>query len=792
MVYIPGASCFGPTMKVRIDTSIDKNKIIRGDSTNIFENGLEGKLDKEEKDNLIRSSISILSNCVAPNFSKSTKKNNTGLVLGKIQSGKTLSFTSLTALARDNGYRLIIIISGRTNLLLQQTVDRLREDLVKKDKKRFNIILNADNKKYKKIFKKLDSKKEKLVIMPVLKHQDRISDLKDLFSEPRINNLITKKSVLIIDDEADQASLNTQARNNERFGLNNESAIYASVKNLRYNLPNHSYIQYTATPQGPLLIDSLSLLSPDWHVVLTPGKKYTGGNAFFDGNYQIVENIKSEGNYPPDLNDLESPPNSLRLAIIEFLILSALMDSFKDKKKCHEQASMLIHPTHLVNEKEATKDELTFIRKGIKNFYDWTVNILETAENELIREENDEFLSEYNKIKKRLENKNIFKNFPLFEDVIDIIKEEILDDYEVYQVTGGMLEKGEEFPWDHSSYNILVGGQLLDRGFTVENLIMTYMPRDTKGKNQSDTIQQRCRFYGYRKDYLPFCRVYLTNGLIYDYHSYNEFENEIHDYLSKHSLEDFYKNGSAMLMGNTMNPTNISRISEKIISHHLTKTQYFEAQFPFISENNTLITNFINKIKKEYTQEILMPKIKTHQKENVRHRVTKILPEQIIELLLKYQINNKHETLKKRNILRYIHDLVSNSNKECWVIEIAYEKTDPRERTIKKVISPKNARNQYELSALFAGDTDFRTDKKSEIKTKNNIYFGDRDLLVNTNELSSKTFNYKEELIIQIHKIKAGQKTKSDVEFQNEIFYTLGFYFPEQWAKTYISKISKQ
>ena len=81
---------------------------------------------------------------------------------------------------------------------------------------------------------------------------------------------------------------------------------------------------------------------------------------------------------------------------------------------------------------------------------------------------------------------------------------------------------------------ILVGGQKLDRGFTVKDLIVTYLPRTTKGKSNSDTIEQRCRFFGYKKDYIEACKVYLPNESIDEFHEYVEFETSLRDYLKKY------------------------------------------------------------------------------------------------------------------------------------------------------------------------------------------------------------------------------------------------------------------
>ena len=118
--------------------------------------------------------------CVPANFksSQNNNLNNTGLIIGKIQSGKTLSFTSVMALARDNGYRIVIVISGRTNLLLKQTIDRLKNDLVKNDKF-IKVLTNCEVpekriktiSQLKRVLKNSNGKQSKMCIIPILKHQ---------------------------------------------------------------------------------------------------------------------------------------------------------------------------------------------------------------------------------------------------------------------------------------------------------------------------------------------------------------------------------------------------------------------------------------------------------------------------------------------------------------------------------------------------------------------------------------------------------------------------------------------
>jgi hypothetical protein len=771
-------SIFGPLKRVNIVSKV--NDIITGESFDKLFNKLNHLSDKERSE-LKDSSINILKNSVNSYFHNNNKENNTGLVIGKIQSGKTLSFTSVISLARDNGYKIVVVISGRTNLLLEQTIKRLKKDLVKDDKY-ISLITNAevDFKKedsirdIQRFLKKKNSSKIKTLIIPILKHQGRLRGLKNLFTNIDIQLLLKKNSVLIIDDEADQASLNTRSRNNERFGLNDESAIFSSIKNLRYVLPNHTYIQYTATPQAPLLIDTATLLSPDWHVLLTPGNNYTGGSTFFKESNDIVDIIPQEGQYPPNINHLTSAPESLVNSLKEFLILSALMGGDIERfEEINDRATMLVHPTWRVN----SDDE----NIGIERFFDWIQNIIEMLEKDLENNDLEVFHKDFINVEKRLK-KNGWKGvFPKFEIVTEAVLDWVLDDLKIHQVTGGKLEKGEEFPWDNNRYHILVGGQLLDRGFTVENLIMTYMPRDTVGNNQADTIEQRCRFYGYRRKYVDYCRVYITRGLKQDYIDYNNHEYELHKYLSNHTLEEFINEGSKMMMSKNLIPTNMSRISKTIISNHLKGFQHFNPQPPYLIENNQTIIDFIYNIRDSYVDD-LKPRIIEHQGvNNVIHKVSKVPVSKIIDLLLDFQINNKFEIMKRASMLRYI-DFLKKDFKYCWVIEVAYKRNEPRERTVKFRENPKAAGNQYQIPTLGAGDTKFKD---------GSTYFADRKLLVETDKTneSSVNFGYNNELILQIHKIKASSKSEEEY-IKGEVFYSLALSFSEALETRYISRNS--
>lgn len=765
--------------KFRVIKNKQNNKVILGESIEKLFSGL-GFLSPEERQNLEDSSKKIVENCVPAVYTKTNKISNTGIVIGKIQSGKTLSFTSVIALARDNGYKIVVIISGRSNLLLKQTKDRLREDLLEDNKIQ---ILNSKlefNRKLKQLSKPFKNpQRGKMTIIPILKHQDYLKETKDLFASNELAGFLKKNSVLIIDDEADQASLNTYARSNAKPDAkvtNRTSAIFSGIKLLRHSCPNHSYLQYTATPQANLLIDSLSLLSPDWHVLLTPGSDYTGGQSFFSENkYKIQLNspIEKIGEYPPVTKDLQGPPQSYIDSIAEFFILCALMSgNIKDTIEYNKKGTMLVHPTFYVNE---TKSSTV----GIKRFVDWCINIVEGFETDIGLGDYDSFEGPFKKLKKELESAGLFKEFPALNDVMNVIDEDIIDEVNVAQVTGGMLDKEEGYPWDDYSYHILLGGALLDRGFTVKDLIMTYMPRDNKSSNQADTIEQRCRFYGYRKKYLPFCRVYLNEPLIQDFKNYNEFEYFLHKYLSNHTLQEFYAMGSRLLMDKGLIPTNMSRISEPLINTHLTKWQQFEVQFPFIDDNNKLIQGYIENLNFEK----LEPKNKNHRSQRgYLHNATLCPIQDFIDVLLDFNTPYLQDEIKKEAIISYLEILMELEEvKNAWIIEIAPNST--RERSV-SYIKSKKGESEYKMSSLMAGDARF------EKGVSGSIYFGDRSLIKGTQTKTSIEFDYKDEPIIQIHKIKVGLKTKpKEVPFYGQYFYTFAMYFPEKYKRNFIQKL---
>lgn len=734
-----------------------------------------------EAENVLESSKDILSKCVNPNITSSFS--NTGLVIGKVQSGKTLSFTSLIALARDNGFKVVIVIAGRTNLLLKQTIDRLREDLENHDdyitisgsqisQDRNYETANRLNKHLKQ-----SGENSRLLVIPVLKHQSRVRDLRMLFEMEEINSLVQKNAVLIIDDEADQASLNTEAKMNSILGLDNESANFAAIKQLRQSLPIHTFIQYTATPQGPLLIDQFCLLSPDWHTLLIPGSNYTGGNEFFDNTKDIVRSIPVENDtYPFEVQSIESIPESLKDCLIEFYILTILMgDKIIGKKVFNKRSSMLIHPTFKVN---AGKTGDVTIRK----FYDWVEKYNGSLIQDIQHGDIDRFYRIYLETKTYFSDLNTFQIFPSFDEVMAPMENLIDWEVKVHCVIGGYIPSGEEFPWKSHKHHILVGGALLDRGFTVKDLIVTYMPRDTKGRNQSDTIEQRCRFYGYRKSYLDFCRVYITSTMLSDYETYNQFENDLHNYLSQHTLEEFFDKGSLMLMGSNLRVTNLQRVAGDVYSQTIEKHTHFQPQSMRLNlKNNHVIESFLgsyrNQLKPFYSTLI------GSDNEIFNHNITRINLNEMFDLFESLEFFSQKDIILQRTLLKLL-DTAMEFYDSFWLIEISPNKKTPRERTVRRTnvsLDDQNPIYIYKIPQLMAGDIR---------KVNMPEHFGDRSLLLKTQAYHNIPIDYQQEPILQIHRIKAVLQTEMDCELYNQDILIPCFYCPPELEQNYIHKIS--
>lgn len=254
----------------------------------------------------------------------------TGLALGYVQSGKTTSITALTAAASDAGYRIIIALLGSTNLLLGQNQQRLEAALGIGQREDYVWVVEPNPSgtgAAKRIGNWLG--RGRTVVIPVLKHAGRIRSVAGVLERLDLGG----SRALIIDDEADQASLNTQ-------GANAESRTYESIREMREKLPQHLYVQYTATPYAPLLLEADDLLLPEFVEFLHPGPGYVGGREFFvDFASQVVRDVPALEEQATKQLPLTLPA-SLVAALGSFIAGAALL---LESDPLGAPVSMLVH-----------------------------------------------------------------------------------------------------------------------------------------------------------------------------------------------------------------------------------------------------------------------------------------------------------------------------------------------------------------------------------------------------------------------------------------------------------------
>jgi len=475
---------------------------VDGEEIRHLESRHVGNVGEDQWDAIRDTAASVLSRCPDPQYQPTPV---TGLAIGRVQSGKTLSYTTLVALAIDNGYRITVVLAGTKKPLLEQNYNRLFNDLAN-DRPNVTAFKNPPPQDAEVIRSVLHGRGHVLII--VLKNRKRIEDVRRILSAPELSRYPT----LLIDDEGDEASLNTQ------FRSGNRSAIYNSILRVRNALTHHAYLAYTATPQANLLISGIDGLSPDFGVLVEPGPGYCGGSEFFgerrDRYIRIV---------PAEDGDSENAIQitvGLKRAIAAFLV-GAAVRHIQEPSAWH---SMLIHNSNLRAEHESLKIavqsliELWRERLNLRESDPATHDIIP-----LLREAYTDLSSTET-------------SPPPWGNVYSQIRDEIwlIEVWMVNSLPLGRDPIGTPFRLKN---NILVGGNMLGRGVTIPGLAVTYITRRAKNETNADTMEQRARWFGYKSEYLNVCRIYVTEQLRNDYTELLRHEDDFWEALRRNQRQ---------------------------------------------------------------------------------------------------------------------------------------------------------------------------------------------------------------------------------------------------------------
>lgn len=476
-----------------------------------------------------------------------------GLVMGNVQSGKTANYAMLINKAADAGFKLIIVLTGTIEILRQQTQKRLREAFIGV---REDPINGANNRIGVGKYRELSGFEDKTPFCMTLYDADFKSNQRKALQPLNLGNtsvpkiLVVKKNstvlkeilnwlegkqtkehaVLIIDDEADMASVSTGRDENDPTKIN------GLIRKILEKFGKKAYVGYTATPFANVFIDplyeqieegkqtqyGLSLYPKDFIIALKAPHAYIGAEKIFGGdedNYSdfLVEISDWEKAFPikqvsANVSEYANEiPTSLANAIRLFMMNVAIRDLRLDEDRNN---SMLVHVSRLrvVHQKvvELLRDFVADTANKVKNYAKLPTNTKEYIEyiapfQELFETmRGDGYDGTYgghwgqNKNNKTFAWKDVLNQLILVVDTIQV---------------GGAYSGVKEIVYpDKGRVNVIaVGGNSLARGFTLEDLSVSYFTRNV---GACDTLLQMGRWFGYRPRFEDLCRIFMPENCI--------------------------------------------------------------------------------------------------------------------------------------------------------------------------------------------------------------------------------------------------------------------------------------
>ena len=482
-----------------------------------------------------------------------------GLVIGDVQSGKTSNYIALMNKAADAEYRIIILLTGTIEKLRRQTQGRVDEGFVGLDSTAFNRDKNSvsvgvgeidprvsgwavtsttsdfNTSTASKLSGKLASIKAPVVF--VLKKNKSVLEKLESWLRLFNANPVTKKidlPLLMIDDEADNASVNTN-------GNDDPTAINKYIRKILSLFSKASYVGFTATPYANIFIDPDStqemldddLFPRDFIYALEAPTNYIGAAGVFpkEGKYHYMLHdngdcesyvpIKHKKDYTP-----KALPKSLCHAVASFMISNAVRDIRGQQKK---HRTMMVNISIYIDVQKKIAEQLNVyvreMQREIQNYYMMGNVALQYPSFALLKEVYD----------------NYFANIEITWDEIQRAMFEAVAPIVVRYVNGGNAAKNlnydelDEKEGQDGLRVIAVGGYSLSRGLTLEGLCTSYFYRNTK---MYDTLMQMGRWFGYRPKYDDICQIWINRDAIEWYSYISEASEELKREVRRMQIEN--------------------------------------------------------------------------------------------------------------------------------------------------------------------------------------------------------------------------------------------------------------
>jgi len=545
-----------------------------------------------------------------------------GLVVGDVQSGKTSNYLGLIAKAADAGYKVIFVLTGTIESLRKQTQQRVEEGFVGFDSvegidvgvgrgpkmpkaftSRAKDFTAGDNQNT--TYKISDYSKEPMIFVV----KKNVPVLKKIFASlTKINTTAEHQKInypmLMIDDEADNASVNTNKAENDPTKINKY------IRSILSLFTRTTYVGFTATPFANVFINydtvdemlGNDLFPKDFIYALNAPSNYCGSKRYFFDKNKNVEYIQDANQNIFPMNHKKDWDGSRLFksfyhSINTFLIANAVRDIRDADPKTHR--SMLINMSRFTKVqgviKEIVFDYFDTIKKTVKQTHKLNRKVALT--NPYISDLKESFDKEF---------ANCTNNGELitWDDVFDNLYNAINN---IKIVIVNSSKESEKINYDEHKKDglrvIAIGGLALSRGLTLEGLMVSYFYRNT---STFDVLMQMGRWFGYRDGYDDLCRIFLT-ATSAEY--YKEIcidieclKNDIKTMCKQHKMPKEYgirvRNASiemSITAANKMRNTK-NKIVRKSFYGNIFETPYLHRDLDIIKSNIEASINFLSKI----------------------------------------------------------------------------------------------------------------------------------------------------------------------------------------------------
>ncbi len=547
-----------------------------------------------------------------------------GLVVGDVQSGKTSNYIGLVTKAADAGYRVIFVLTGTIESLRKQTQIRVEEGFVGYDVAMATDVGVGRGDKTPKSFTsrtkdfvadddqntniKISNNPCEPMIFVVKKNASVLNklytSLKNINTTKQYQKI--KVPMLLIDDEADNASINTHKPEDDPTRINKY------IRNILSLFSKNSYVGFTATPFANVFIcynseDEMlkdDLFPRDFIYSLKAPSNYCGSKKYFteSNNNICLINDGDEGLFPMKHKKEWSGDRlfaSLYEAINTFLISNAIRDLRERNTNINTHRSMLINMTRFTKVqlviKRIVEDYYISVRNAVKQTHRLDPEYALT--NPIIRSLKDTFDKEYSSI---ISNGSIIEWEVVRQNLFQAIK-----DIDIVVVNSSKQSAKLNYE-DHKETGlrvIAIGGLALSRGLTLEGLCVSYFYRNT---STFDVLMQMGRWFGYRDGYADLCKIFITKETESYYKYICESIEDLRSDIEKMGLqnkkpEDYgirVRNNSIDLGITAANKSRNTKVMiyRKSFYGNVFETPHLHRNLDIIENNITVTNEFLNKI----------------------------------------------------------------------------------------------------------------------------------------------------------------------------------------------------